>query len=120
MSTTIERFVIAHKAKSVNLTISEFLRTLALKGQVDPKIKTLPKEVSLFKAVLNHIAANINQIAKKRNSLDELNAIERAELNSFSNTNKRCCKGNKKLFAMIGKITLQSNLYHRSSLPAAH
>jgi hypothetical protein len=65
MCTTIERFIIANKAKSVNLTISEFLRMLALKGQVDRKIKTLPKEVLLFKAVLNHLAANINQIAKK-------------------------------------------------------
>jgi len=30
---------------------------------------------------LNHLAANLNQIAKKRNGLEELNAIERASLN---------------------------------------
>ncbi len=28
----------------------------------------------------NHIAANLNQIAKKRNSGEELNALERASL----------------------------------------
>ena len=30
--------------------------------------------------MLNHIAANLNQIAKKRNSSEQLDAIERAGL----------------------------------------
>jgi hypothetical protein len=80
MCTLIERTIIEHKAKSVNLSVSEFLRTLALKGQVDSRKKVLPKEVLQGIANVNHIAANVNQIAKKRNSFDELNAIERAEL----------------------------------------
>jgi hypothetical protein len=80
MCTLIERTIIEHKAKSVNLSVSEFLRTLALKGQVDSRKKALPKEVLQGIANVNHIAANVNQIAKKRNSFDELNAIERAEL----------------------------------------
>jgi hypothetical protein len=46
--------------------------------------KVLPKEVLQLSATLNHMAANLNQVAKKRNSLDELNAIERAELNQLS------------------------------------
>jgi hypothetical protein len=40
MCTLIERTIIEHKAKSVNLSVSEFLRTLALKGQVDCRKKS--------------------------------------------------------------------------------
>ncbi|MEI6947345.1 mobilization protein [Paraflavisolibacter sp. H34] len=76
----LEKKVIEHKARAVNLTVSEFLRELGLKSQVDRWQKVLPKEVLLFQATLNHLAANLNQIAKKRNSNDELNALERAEL----------------------------------------
>src|SRR5664280_124167 len=84
MCTLIERTIIEHKAKTSGMSTSEFLRTLAFKGQVDRKIKTLPKEVLLFTATLNHLAANMNQVAKKRNGADELNAIERAGLSVSS------------------------------------
>jgi hypothetical protein len=77
---TTERFIIEAKAKAANLTKTEFLRISGLKGQVDTRKKVLAKEVLQGIASLNHIAANVNQIAKKRNSFDELNAIERAEL----------------------------------------
>jgi hypothetical protein len=33
---------------------------------------------------INHMAANLNQIAKKRNSGEELNALERANLKVLS------------------------------------
>ena len=59
----------------------KFLRTLALKGQIDRKQKALPKEILLFTGTLNHLAANMNQVAKKRNSNEELNPLERAQLN---------------------------------------
>ena len=84
MCTLVERKLIEHKAKKSNCSISEFLRNLALKGQAVRKIKALPKEVLLFTATLNHLAANLNQIAKKRNRFEELDAIERAELNALS------------------------------------
>lgn len=45
---------------------------------------TLPKEILQFTGTLNHLAANLNQIAKKRNQLDELNALERAQLQQLS------------------------------------
>lgn len=80
MCTIAERKIIEDKAKHGNISISQFLRELALQGQVDRKIKVLPKEVLLFTATLNHLAANLNQLAKKRNQHDELNAIERAGL----------------------------------------
>ena len=57
-----------------------------------PKEKLLTKEILLFTATLNHLAANMNQVAKKRNSLDELNAIERAELNQLSGQIKQLAK----------------------------
>lgn len=85
MCTMAERNIIESKAKSVNISVSEFLRTIGLGGQLDRKIRVLPKEVLLFTATLNHLAANMNQLAKKRNQNDELNAIERAELTLLSN-----------------------------------
>lgn len=92
MCTLIERSIVEHKAKGAGISISEFLRGIGLSGQVDSKIKVFPKEVLLFTATLNHLAANMNQVAKKRNSFDELNAIERAELNHLSEQIKRLVK----------------------------
>lgn len=82
--TLAERKAIEYKAKVACLTTSEYLRQMGLTGKVDRHQKVLPKEVLQFSATLNHMAANLNQVAKKRNSLDELNAIERAELNQLS------------------------------------
>jgi peptidoglycan hydrolase CwlO-like protein len=84
MCTVDERKIIEAKASTANVSVSELLRTVALQGQVDRKIKIFPKEVLLFTATLNHLAANINQIAKKRNQNDELNDTERAGLNSLT------------------------------------
>ncbi len=89
MCTTIERMVIAHHAKTANLTISEFLRNLGLNSKIDMQKKVLPKEILLLTATLNHAAANLNQIAKKRNQDYELNEIERAELQHLSSTFKQ-------------------------------
>ena len=80
MCNAVERMVIKHKAKMLGLTVSEYLRKLGYEGQVDRTIKTLPKEVLQLTGDLNHMAANINQIAHKRNRGEELNAMERAEL----------------------------------------
>jgi hypothetical protein len=49
----------------------------------------LPAEVLQLLGNLNHIAANLNQIAKKRNQEDHLNALERAELNWLKDEIKR-------------------------------
>ena len=68
------------KAKSVNLTVSEYLRQMGLTGKIDRQEKALPKEVLQLSGILNHLAANMNQIAKKRNTNEELNALERATL----------------------------------------
>lgn len=76
----LERKVIESKARESNTSVSEYLRKLGLTGKVDMKIKTLLKEILQFKGTLNHLAANLNQVAKKRNMNDELNALERASL----------------------------------------
>jgi hypothetical protein len=76
----IERRAIEIKAKSAGLSISEYLRQMGLTGKIDRQGKALPKEVLQLTGTLNHLAANMNQVAKKRNSNEELNALERATL----------------------------------------
>lgn len=78
--TLYERKIIEAKAKKSNLTVSEYLREIGLTAKIDYRNKALPKEILSFTGVLNHMAANLNQIAKKRNSNDELSPLERAEL----------------------------------------
>jgi hypothetical protein len=77
---TIEKAIISAKAKKANHTISEYLRTLGLNGNPVILVKTIPKEVLALCAALNHLGGLLNQVAKKRNSNDELNAFERADL----------------------------------------
>jgi hypothetical protein len=79
-----EGMQIENKAKQVGLSVSEYLREMGLKGTVKFRVRTLPREVLQFAGTLNHIAANLNQIAKKRNSFDELSVLERARLNQQS------------------------------------
>ena len=87
--TILEAFIIKGKANKAGLTISEYLRQMGINGKIDSHQKALPKEVLLLCATLNHSAANLNQIAKKRNQNDELNPIERAELQHLSGTLKQ-------------------------------
>jgi len=78
--TLYERKIIEAKAKKASITVSEYLREIGLTAKIDYRTKALPKEILSFSGVLNHMAANLNQIAKKRNSNDELSPLERAEL----------------------------------------
>lgn len=52
-------------AKKARMTVSEFLREMGLNGQVVTTQKVLPKEILELTGTLNHMAANLNQIAKK-------------------------------------------------------
>jgi uncharacterized protein (DUF1015 family) len=79
-----ERRAIEARAKSANLTVSEYLREIAMTGKIDRHEKALPKKVLEKIGTINHVAANVNQIAKKRNSGEELNALERASLKVIS------------------------------------
>jgi len=80
----IEKIMLKQKAKAIGVPLSEYLRQGGLNGQAVSKTKAFPKEILLFTATLNHLAANLNQVAKKRNGIDELNALERADLNVLS------------------------------------
>ena len=80
-----EQVKITVNAKKTGLSVSEYLRELGLHGQVVITEKALPREVLSLMGTLNHMAANLNQVAKKRNSvIDELNAAERASLEILS------------------------------------
>ena len=84
-----EKRVIVAKAKSAEVSTSEYIREVALTGKIDRREKALPPEVLQLTATLNHIAANLNQIAKKRNGIEELTAYERAGLKFQSNELKQ-------------------------------
>lgn len=75
-----ERKTIENRAASAHLSVSEYLREMGLSGKIDSRQKSLPKEVLMLTATLNHLAANINQLARKRNGIDELSPMERANL----------------------------------------
>jgi hypothetical protein len=85
----IEKTLLQEKAKILGLSLSEYLRESGLKGQAVSKIKTLPIEVLQLTGTLNHLAANLNQIAKKRNGIEQLDALERAGLEVQSRDLKR-------------------------------
>ena len=75
-----ERKMICENAKTANLSVSEYLREMGLSGKIDRREKAIPKEILQLTGTLNHLAANLNQIARKRNGIEELNALERAGL----------------------------------------
>lgn len=78
--TGVEKKIIEHKAKKAGLPKSEYLRELGLAGKVVILVKTLPGEVLALTGALNNVGGLLNQIAKKRNSNEDLNALERADL----------------------------------------
>jgi hypothetical protein len=82
----LERKAIEVKAEMANLSVSAYLRKMGLTGKIDRREKVLPKEILQLTATLNHLAANLNQIAKKRNGFDELDVVERAMLSVQSKT----------------------------------
>jgi len=83
MCTMQEREQIEQKAKQYNLPVSVWLRTVALQGQTGSLKRAFPKEVLLFTATLNHIAANINQLTKKHNQYQLFSDAEITMLNQF-------------------------------------
>lgn len=81
MCTLLEKKMIQINARNSGRSVSVFLRDLGLNGRVNMKVKSLPRPVLQMIGTLNHTAANLNQIARKRNKGDDLNPIERALLN---------------------------------------
>lgn len=86
---TLEKKLIQDSAKKLNTSVSVYLRELGLKGAAKIKLKTLPKEVLQFTGTLHHTAAILNQIARKRNSEEDLDAMDRALINQEMRTVQR-------------------------------
>ena len=78
--TLYERKIIESKAKSCELLLSEYIRETVLNRQVDRRKKPLPSDILLQNGLLRQLAAYFNQIAKRRNSGEQLDALQRAEL----------------------------------------
>lgn len=89
MCSVTERIIIEYKAKKSGCSTSQFLRELALRGQVVSKTKAIPKDFSSMISTLNHMAANLNQLAKKNNRGDSLNASEKIQLNEMADDLKK-------------------------------
>jgi hypothetical protein len=87
-----ERKAIEALARSVNLSVSAYLRKMGLHGKIDRAEIALPTEVLQLIGTLNYLAAKMNQIANKRNRQDELNALERATLQHDSETLRQLAK----------------------------
>jgi len=81
MCSIIEKKLIQANARKVNIRPSIYLRELGLKPDFKFKLRALPKEVLRLTGTINHMAANLNQIARKRNKGEDLNAMDRALLN---------------------------------------
>lgn len=81
MCNIIEKKLIQVNARKFSTSASVYLRELGIRGSVKHKVRTLPKEVLLLTGTLNHLAANLNQIARKRNAGQALSTMERILLN---------------------------------------
>ena len=92
----IERKAIQAKAKSLGLSTSEFIRQIALKIEDYKTPKRIPKEWLQLINTLYHQTATLNQIAKKRIGNEELNALERANLQYVAEELKQLAKDFKK------------------------
>ncbi|WP_205529545.1 plasmid mobilization protein [Taibaiella koreensis] len=79
-----EQQSIERKARSASLTVSEYLREMGLKGKIDVRQKMLPGDI-LRMNLLSNMASNLNQIARKRNGIDDLTGLERAMLTESRN-----------------------------------
>lgn len=82
--TLLEERIIRGKAKKAMLSVSEYLREMAINGAIMMRGRPLPKEILAFTGTLNHLAANLNQIAKLRNGFELLTLEERINLKNQS------------------------------------
>lgn len=74
--TAEQREEIQVRAAKAGMTVSEYLREIGTKGRIEKRLIVFPKEVLQLTGNLNHLAANLNQIAKRRNSFEQLSSEE--------------------------------------------
>ena len=80
--TKVEQKYIKICAKQSGRTLSDYLRRGATQGFLH-KDKSLPPEVLAFQGQIAHACGLLEVIARKRLDGDELNALERAQLNDL-------------------------------------
>lgn len=86
--TADEEKQIRSKMKSAKRNnLSEFIRTMALNGEVKfvdlSNLKTALDETARYTIELNRIGNNLNQIAKKVNELDEVDKKDISEMQNY-------------------------------------
>lgn len=96
MCTREEREMIEQKARASNLSVSAWLRTVALQEQIGSPKRIIPKEILLLSATLNHTAANINQLSKKHNQYQLFSDAEITRLQQLITELKQLAAGIKK------------------------
>lgn len=78
--TLTERKIIEAKARYADLLVSEYIRETVIDRQVDRRKKKIPPEILILTATLRQQAAYFNQIAKRRNSGEDFDPLQRVEL----------------------------------------
>lgn len=80
---SFEQRLLKEKSKNAGISVSEYLRSAGVSGNIDRRKTEFPKDALWLKGTLNHMAANLNQIAKKRNSGEDLGVFMREQLQDF-------------------------------------
>jgi hypothetical protein len=77
--TPTEKKYIEIRARKAGFSTSEYIRELGLKDYLK-RPKTLPPEVLAFNGQISQLSASLYLIARRRLNGEDLNALERAEL----------------------------------------
>ena len=81
----VEKLYIKSCAKKAAKSLSAYVREGALQG-FEHKDKSLPQEVLAFQGQLAQVCGLLEVIARKRLDGEDLNALERAQLNGVRNS----------------------------------
>jgi len=84
LSPVEQRYLSAH-AQKASLTLSAFIRKLAMEG-AGKKAPALPPEVLAFRGQLLHLCGLLEPFSRKRLDGDDLNALDRAEVKHIIQT----------------------------------
>jgi len=78
--TATEKRYIQIRARDAGMAVSEYIRKSVMKDSPD-RLKTLPPEVMAFNGQLSGIIGALEIIARKRLDNEDLDSLQRAELN---------------------------------------
>lgn len=81
--TSIQFKLIEAYANKSEMTISEYMRSMALNGKIELYKRSFPKEAIALIGTFNHIAANLNSLAHRNNRGDFLSPGDRDSLREW-------------------------------------